>query len=92
MSLSLSIARVVELVSRAARTSVDENALTAVRLQCTNSAYASSLVASLLAAVATAVAAVEADAAFGDLAAGTTDALDALTASAAACVTSAGGV
>lgn len=91
MTLAQSITRVAQLVATRALTSVDENALTTVRLRCTDNAYGSTLVASLLAAVATAVAALEADAAFGDLAIGTTDALDALEAAAAACVSTPGG-
>lgn len=106
MTLAQSIARVAALVAGKALSAPDENALTAVSLQCTGDAYSSALVAALLVEVAAAVAAseaavaaVEADAAFGDLATETTDALDdleaaivSLEASAAACVTSPGGV
>jgi hypothetical protein len=91
MTLADSIARVVALVQRAPRAAVDSNALRTVYLQCTDDAYASALVDDLRAAVTGAVAAIEADAAFGDLATETTDALDALTAAAAACVATAGG-
>jgi hypothetical protein len=91
MTLAQSIARVRSLLG-GALTAADENALTAVSLRCTEDAYETSLVDDVLAAVTAAVAAVEADAAFGDLATETTDALDDLTTAAAACVATAGGV